>query len=113
VTLTQIEAMVVDLALAVAGSILDREVATASDPGRDALVRALALAPDHETYLARVHPADLEAITAVAELAPGRTLELVADPTVGPGGCVVEAGSARIDARIDTALARVREVLQP
>ena len=112
VTLAQIEEMVIDLALTVAGTILDREVATASDPGREALVRALALAPDHETYLARLHPADLEAIAAVTDLTPGRTLDLVADPSITPGGCVVEAGSARIDARIETALARVREALR-
>jgi flagellar biosynthesis/type III secretory pathway protein FliH len=43
----------------------------------------------------------------------GRPIELVADATVSPGGCVVDAGSCTIDGSVDAALARVREVLAP
>lgn len=110
--LADMEAAIVDLGLSVAQAILDREVAAATDPGREALQRALAIAPDHDTYLARLNPDDFASIGEATDLAPGRSLELAADPAVAPGGCVLEAGAARIDAQIDTALARVREVLQ-
>lgn len=111
--LAQMEDAIVELGLGVARAILDREIATAGEPGRDALARALALAPDHTSYLARLNPADFDSIGEVADLAPGRQIELASDPSVEPGGCVIEAGAARIDAQIDTALARVREVLLP
>ncbi len=111
--LAQMEQAVVDLALVVAEAVLEREIATAADPGREALQRALTLAPDHQTYLARLNPADIEAMGEYSDLAPGRVVELAADPLVNRGGCVVEAGAARVDARIETALDRVREVLQP
>lgn len=113
VTLNELEDVVADLALSVAAAILQREIATSTDPGRDALRRALSLAPERESMIARLNPTDLEAIGDVAEMAPGRTLELFADPSIERGGCVIEAGAARIDARIETALDRVREALAP
>lgn len=113
VTFAEVEATAVDLAIALAESILDREVATADDPGRDALRRALALAPDHDELVAHLHPDDLEALGEVSDLAPGRALTLVSDPSTRRGGCLVAAGAARLDARIDTALERAREALAP
>ena len=113
ITFAEVEQAAVDLAIELAGAILDREVAAADDPGRDGLVRALSLAPDQGDLCAFLHPDDLTLLGDVGDLAPGRSLELVADPTVRRGGCLVEAGSARLDARIDTALQRAREVLSP
>ena len=110
-TFAEVEHTAIELGLALAEAILDSEVSSATDPGRDALRRALALAPDHDHLTAHLHPADLEGLGEVADLAPGRRLELVADPSVGPGSCVLAAGAARIDARIDTALQRAREAL--
>jgi flagellar biosynthesis/type III secretory pathway protein FliH len=46
-----------------------------------------------------------------AQLATGRALELVADPSVAPGDCILEVGACRVDARIDSAIARIAEVL--
>ncbi len=101
---------VIELAMSIAEAIVGREIDTAVDPGRDALVRALALAPDRGAIVARLHPADLERLDETG-LAAGRDLELVADPHVSPGGCVLDAGSARIDAQVPAALARVRAEL--
>lgn len=38
-------------------------------------------------------------------------MRFVADPNVTPGGCVVDLGSARIDAQVPAALDRVRAAL--
>lgn len=111
VSLADVEAIVVDLALRIAEAVLDRELAVAADPGADALRRALALAPEDGHIVARLHPDDVATLGDLAELAPGRHVELVADPAVSRGGAVVDVGAARIDARLSTALARVREVL--
>jgi flagellar assembly protein FliH len=114
VALTDIEGQVVDLALELAAAVLQREVAASDDPGRDALARALALAPDRGPVLARLHPDDLAALgdDAVEVEAPGRDVRLVADPAVDPGGCRLEVGPCRVDATITAALARAREVLE-
>lgn len=105
-------------ALAVVEELLGRELELAQAPGRDALARALRAAPGSGDALARLHPADLAALVggegpeAVADLHPGRALELVADPTLGPGSCVLDVGETRVDARLDAALERLREELR-
>jgi antitoxin component of RelBE/YafQ-DinJ toxin-antitoxin module len=38
-------------------------------------------------------------------------VEIVADPTVEPGGCIVESGETRIDAQISSTLANVADAL--
>ena len=63
--------------------------------------------------VARLHPDDLVAIADAPDLAPGRSLSLVPDAGLRPGDCVVDIAGCRIDARIDHALERIREVLDP
>ncbi len=92
----------VELAVALAG----RELALADEPARAALERALALAPDSPTVVARMHPSDV----ALADWdRPG--LEVVADHTVEPGGCIVEAGDTTVDAQLSGAVERLRAVV--
>lgn len=110
-TFAQVESVAVDLAVTLAEAILGREVAVATDPGREALARALSLAPESGDLVAHLHPDDLAPLGDVEDLAPGRELRLVPDASVGRGGAVVTAGAARIDARISTALERVRQEL--
>jgi flagellar assembly protein FliH len=70
------------------------------------LEEALALAPEDELAIVRLHPDDAEAALSLPVDA-----KVVADETVGRGGCVVEVGATRIDAQIGPALARLRAVL--
>lgn len=100
----------VDAAFAVAEAVVGRELVLATDPGRDAVSRALALSPDGVEVTVRLHPAD--AAPLLDDLPAGRALRVVADPAVAPGDCVAEAGWTTIDARIGTALDRVRAVLE-
>lgn len=109
--LMEVSAEAVELALAIAEVVIGREIATSLDPGRDALVRALALAPDRGTIVARFHPADLHLFGDLDALDHGRDLQLVADAGVSRGGCILDVGSARVDAQIGPALARVRAEL--
>lgn len=109
---SEMSATIVDLALAVSEAVIGRELSVAANPGRDALVRALALAPDRGATVARFHPDDLSVLGDLADLTAGRTVELVPDATVSRGGCVVHVGAAQIDAQIESALERVRAQLQ-
>lgn len=111
VTLRAIESEVVDLAFAVVRALLDRELQLDTHPVRESIRRAMALAPDRGSIVVRVNPNSLSSIGEVADFAPARHVELVADPDIEPAGCVVEVGACRIDAQLRSALERVRGVL--
>jgi len=103
--------LVVELAIEISRLILAREVSTASNPGRDAIVRSLAEAATSAPATFRLNPDDLAALGEIDELATGRSIELVADPTIGSGDAMVEVAGGRIDGTIAGALQRVAEVL--
>jgi flagellar assembly protein FliH len=106
-----IEDQVVAAALQIAEVIIGHQLEQPDVRGRDAIARALALAPERGDVTARLHPADLAVIDPAA-LVPGRTLDIIPDPTLTPGDCIVDVGACRVDARIGPALERAREVLQ-
>lgn len=112
VSLSEIEDTVVELALGVARAVLDREVSISENPGREALARALVLAPENCPAVAKLHPDDAAVLGEVDSLAAGRHVVVVADRSIEPGGCVVEAAGRQVDAQIGPALARVAAVLQ-
>lgn len=112
-SLADVEPAVLACAFELATALVGRELTLASDPGRDALRRALVLAPDREPVTAHLHPDDVALLGAHAELSPGREVTVVADPAVERGGCILEAGPCRIDAQLGAALARVKAVLAP
>lgn len=110
VAVVDVENAVVTLALDLARAVLDREIATTTNPGADAIARALVLAPEGGTATVYLHPADVVVLGEVDGL--GRLLVLVADPSVERGGCVLESGGRRVDAQLGPALDRVAAVLR-
>jgi flagellar assembly protein FliH len=110
----ELEDLIVGTAFALAEAVIGRELATAAEPGRDAVARALALAPTGRSVTVRLHPADHETVTG-GQPGPveieGHTVTLRPDPSLQPGDAVAECDATTIDARIAPALARVREVL--
>lgn len=100
------------LALRIAEIVLQREVSTSVDPGMDAIARAMGLVPEDGTVRVRLNPADLATLGDVDGVLPGRQVELIGDPAISSGGCVIAVGATRIDAQIPAALGRVAEVLR-
>ena len=92
---------VAEAALALAAAVIGREPAIAVT----SVAQALALVPGAIDPVVRLHPDDV----AIVQVPDG--VRVVADPTVGPGGCMVDAGDTRVDGRIDAALARARNAL--
>jgi flagellar assembly protein FliH len=96
-------------ALELAEAIIGRHIATADDPGAEALARALALAPG-VPLTARLHPEDA-ALLDTSLLPDDGRVTVVSDPAIERGGCVLEGGATTIDAQISPALARARQAL--
>ncbi len=107
------EAVVVDAALALASSVLGRELDVAASPGRDALIRAMRLAPSGAAAATvRLHPKDLDTLGPLKDLALGPVLTMMADESIERGGCIVEMGDCVVDAQLGPALARVATVMR-
>jgi len=101
------ERELVRLAVAMAERIVRKEVQL----DRELLTKMAHVAIERlgESVVATIHlnPADHEAISARRDASLGLAVQIVADPAVEPGGCVVRSAFGVIDAGIDT---QVREV---
>jgi flagellar assembly protein FliH len=104
---------VLELALQLAAVIVGRELELGGAPWRDAIRRALQLAPAETEVRLRLHPQDAASAQADDELTAHLSpmVRIVADPMVERSGAIAEAGSCRIDGQISSALERVREAL--
>lgn len=115
--IAEVEELVLETALELATILLGRELATSEDPGVDAVRRALGAVPRDQPVTVRLNPADHASLERFAldsvPAAAGRSVELVADPTVERGGAVADCGAAHVDAQVASAVDRVREVLAP
>jgi flagellar assembly protein FliH len=99
----------------IATELVGRELRSTEQPVLDAIRRAVTLLPQRGTPVVRVHPDDLA--TATDALAAGirsrsAETEVVPDPTVERGGCVVDVGDCRIDAQISPAVDRLRATVR-
>jgi flagellar assembly protein FliH len=110
---SDVEELLLHTAFSIAETILGRELELGSEPGRDALRRALELAPPNRPVTVRLSPADHAALTATGAEPPvtGRDITLVPDPQVRSGDALADCDATAIDARISTALNRIRQVL--
>ena len=108
----------VDLAMAIARRVvkraLDVQPGVAEANVRDA-VKLVGAASDVTIVL---NPADVEAVSQLAEGLEAefgrlKHFRMVADASVSPGGCVVRTDLGEIDAQLDTQLARIAKQLLP
>lgn len=104
-----VAAHAVEVALELTRAILAREVLTATDPGADALRRAIASVEPHVTATVRLHPEDRAALDPAVVKA--HDVVVVDDPSLSRGDAVAETDDTLVDATIAAALERVREVL--
>ena len=99
---------VLRLAVKLAEKIIGREIERDDAALADIVSTALRHARQQESLTVRVNPADLPRVQAHRDrLDPSgraRFIDLVADPRVGTGGCVIEGESGTVDARLDTQL---------
>ena len=106
--LAEVERDVLRLAVKLAEKIIGREIERDEAALADMVATALRNARQHEMLTLRINPADLPAVQAYRQrLDPAgraRFLDLVADPRVAHGGCIIESESGTIDAQLNTQL---------
>lgn len=113
--LAEAERDLLRLAVKLAEKIIGREIAQDDATLAEIVAAALRNARQHEMLTVRVNPADLHAVQAHrARLDPtgrARFLDLVPDPRVAHGGCVIESESGTIDAQLDVQLGVLERAL--
>jgi type III secretion protein L len=106
--LAEVERDVLRLSVRLAEKIVGREIERDNKTLADIVSTALRHARQHEMLSVRVNPADLPAVQEHRDrLDPAgraRFLDLIPDPGVRPGGCVIESESGTVNAQLDTQL---------
>ena len=115
-TAARLEADAVDLAFAVAEKILAATVAVDSAVVLEAVRGALRGVDDRERITLLVNPADLDLVRAASDelratLGGIEHCEVQAERRVARGGALVRFADGQVDARVETKLARAREVI--
>ncbi len=114
--LEQAEREVIALALAVARKALGRELRAGGDAVVDLAATALAEARARREVVLRVSPADAASIRAaegkLAAALSRAPLEVREDPSVEPGGAVVDTEAGRIDARVETQIEAIARAIE-
>lgn len=106
--LAGVERDLLRLAVKIAEKILGRELKSDRNAIVDIVANALRQARRNEMITVRVNPADLPVIEEHGQRLDrsGREkfLDIVPDPQVAAGGCVIESESGAIDAQLETQL---------
>jgi flagellar assembly protein FliH len=107
--LTTLEETLAAAALDLAEAILGHELTDGEDSARSALARATGLPTPSPVHTIRMNPEELAVLDGAAREATGLTF--VADPSLRRGDAVAEYADGFLDARLSTALGRMRAVL--
>jgi len=111
------ESEVLRLALRVAEQIIRSEVSLHRDVSLNIVSDAISRVSDREQVIVRVNRDDLENIKKykdrIGSVVDGiKSLSIVEDSAVEPGGCVIETNLGYVDARISTKLAAIEEAFR-
>jgi len=104
------KAVALEVALAVARRIVRSEIERGAQVAARAVEAALSEAGDATVVRVRVNPDEKPQIERFLE--PGSVPELVADPTISPGGCVVETDCGSLDATVEAQWALAEAALR-
>lgn len=97
--------------------LVGHELTDSQTRGRRALERALAAAPEHSDVVVALHPLDLRlleqaGVSGATVSSHGRSVQVTEDGSLHPGDAVAHFPGGQVDARISTAMARLRASLR-
>lgn len=106
----------VELATAIASRICRGQLTRRPEITLDWIREALELAAGNAEIVLRLHPDDDTALASHAEtiakqLTGAAPLKIIADESIGPGGCRVETQFGTLDQQLEAQLARIQEEL--
>lgn len=109
--------MTVDLAISMAEKLVRQSMASGLEPLRVWLEEALVMMRDARGVQVLVHPDDFtwagRYLQSIAKHIPiAAEVEVLPDPQVSPGGCIVRCSQGQIDQQLETQLARLGEQLR-
>lgn len=104
------------MAIETAAKLVRAEIAARPERVGDVLRGAIRRAADRSTLVVRVSPGDLATCRALApvileEMGGIGALEIVDDPRIGAGSCVLETSGGDVDATFPSQLTRVMDAL--
>lgn len=104
------------MALEVAARVVRAELHARPERVLDVVRTAIRRATDRERLLVHVNPDDLAVVREgapdmAARIGGTGRLEVVDDPRIPRGGCIVETGGGDVDARLATQMSRMLEAL--
>jgi flagellar assembly protein FliH len=106
------EQELVELSVAIARRVLHRELTLDPEAVRGLVKAAFERIGSRELNRVRVHPAHSGLIQSLVEKAcPDRSVELLADPALGPGDVVFETARGDLDASVESQLEEIRRGL--
>lgn len=95
----------VNLAMAIARQVVVRELSTQPEQIRDVVTQAIAALPAGNRHLRiHLHPEDAHLLIENIDVHEGGSWKIIEDVSLTRGGCIVDAGATRIDARLETRL---------
>ncbi len=111
------EAEVLRMALKVAEQIIRSEVSLHRDVSLNIVSDAISRVSDREQIIIRVNREDIDNMKKykdrIGSVVDGiKSLSIVEDSTVEPGGCVIETNLGYVDARISTKIAAIEEAFR-
>jgi flagellar assembly protein FliH len=107
--ISEAEESIVTLAVQLAEALVGQELSVAEVAARLAVERVLAVAGPDSVRAVRLNPADLAALDE--NVRRRSRLTLVPDATIASGDAVADLDDGFLDARVSTAMSRVREAL--
>lgn len=112
------ETAAIELASSIAGHLVRRELQSDPTIATTWIREALSLAGGNAEITLRLHPDDHRTLldqtkSLAATIHPAAPTQIVADPSVSLGGCVVETEFGSIDMQLETQLQRIVEELKP
>ncbi len=108
----QTEGQIVKLALEIARKVIHKEVTTNQEIAVNLTRVALAHIPNRTAATVHLHPDDLAYFeTKLDQIESGHALTLIADRSVGHGGCVVQTEMGEVDATIEQQFAQIESAL--
>ena len=103
----------VNLAMAIARQVVVRELNTQPEQIRDVVTQAIAALPAGNRHLRiHLHPEDAHLLIENIDVHEGGSWKIIEDVSLTRGGCIVDAGATRIDARLETRLQDILGRLQ-